>query len=245
MAQKPLAVCSLLEWDSAFFGFKVGQVGDERLSVKSGRAALEWAKAGAVRCLYLLADSSSTETAEAAYELGFKVVDVRLELSLQRNQRDTVVPAEMDLRTPQPSDVPNLQRIARSAHYDSRFFFDCCFPRARAEDLFAVWIANDCAGRADKVLMVSGEHGAAYGYITCNLIKNSNIGRIGLVGVAAEARQKGVGKALVSAALKWFWSVGVETVRVITQARNIPAQRLYGAMGFRPFEVKVWYHRWF
>ena len=237
--------CSLLEWDSAFFGFRVGQVVGDTLSETGGQAALEWSRTHAVRCLYFLADANSRDAAEVAYQLHFKMVDVRVQLSLEAGLCNTAAVPECELRTVRPSDVAALQAIAREAHRDSRFFFDSNFQQTQAEDLFATWIAVDCAGRADMVLTLESDGRGPIGYITCNLISGSNAGRIGLVGVASEARGKGFGKALVSGALDWFWSMGVKMVFVVTQARNLAAQRLYQTVGFRTHSVNVWYHRWF
>ena len=245
MAQETSAPCSLLEWDSGFFGFPVAQVAGEILSQPKGRAALEWSRVHSIKCLYFLADPNSPETAELAYRLGFKLVDVRLQLSIASRSCERSKPPQFALRTARPSDVFALQAIARGAHQDSRFFFDSDFQKTRAEDLFATWIATDCAGRADRVLTIEGEGGRPIGYVTCNLIKGSNTGRVGLVGVASEVRGRGFGKALVSGALEWFWSADVETVFVVTQARNVAAQRLYQTAGFRTDSVGVWYHRWF
>lgn len=244
MTQGLSAPCFLLEWDSAFFGFRVAQVSGDVLSTTGGQAILEWSQAHAIRCLYFLANASSSETADAAHELGFKMVDLRIQFGLDKG-RGTATATKVKLRTARAADVPTLKSIARCAHRDSRFFFDSNFPRTRTEDLFSTWIATDCTGRANRAFVISGEDGMPVGYITCNLDKDSNTGRISLVGVAREARGKGFGKALVSSALEWFWSVGVEKVAVVTQARNLAAQRLYQAMGFRTEEVKIWYHRWF
>ncbi|PYL79693.1 MAG: hypothetical protein DMF21_11780 [Verrucomicrobia bacterium] len=106
-------------------------------------------------------------------------------------------------------------------------------------------MAKDCAGRADKVLTVERGSSGPLGYITCNLSKDSNTGRIGLVGVASEFRGKGVGKTLICGALQWFCSVGAQKIAVVTQMRNVAAQRLYQRAGFRTESVRVWYHRWF
>jgi ribosomal protein S18 acetylase RimI-like enzyme len=245
MAQEMAAPCSLLEWDSAFFGFRVAQVTEEILSERVGRAVLEWSEAHGLRCLYFLADPTSAKTAEVAQRLDFNMVDVRVQLSLERCRRGSVTLPEFKLRPARASDVASLQAIARFAHRDSRFFFDSHFAKARAEELFATWIAADCAGRADTVLTLERAGIGAVGYITCSLIKGSNNGRIGLVGVASDFRGKGLGKALVSGALDWFWSAGTQTVLVVTQVRNLAAQRLYQTAGFRTENVKVWYHRWF
>jgi len=244
MAPDTSAECSLLEWDSSFFGFPIAQAASQTLSEGSGRAMLEWSQANSIRCLYLLADANSTQTAGWAHRLDFKFVDVRVQLSLEIGAPNASKVQESRARTAQEPDIPALQAIARGAHQDSRFFFDTNFPRARAEDLFATWIAKDCAGRADKVLVERDSRGPL-GYITCNLDKDSNTGRIGLVGVASEFRGKGVGKTLICGALQWFRSVGAQKIAVITQMRNVAAQRLYQGAGFRTESVRVWYHRWF
>jgi TDP-D-fucosamine acetyltransferase len=245
MAPDTSAECSLLEWDSSFFGFPIAQAASQTLSEGSGRAMLEWSQANSVRCLYLLADPYSTQTAGLAHRLDFKFVDVRVQLSLEIGAPNASKVQESRARTTRESDIATLRAIARGAHQDSRFFFDTNFPRARAEDLFATWIAKDCAGRADKVLTVERGSSGPLGYITCNLSKDSNTGRIGLVGVASEFRGKGVGKTLISEALQWFYSVGAQKIAVVTQMRNVAAQRVYQRAGFRTESVRVWYHRWF
>jgi RimJ/RimL family protein N-acetyltransferase len=245
MAQETSAACSLLEWDSSFFGFRIGQAAREKLSPRRGQAILEWSQANSVRCLYFLADPKSAETADAAHRLDFKFIDVRVQLSLEGHVQNGFKASEFELRPTRASDIAALQVIAREAHQDSRFFFDINFPRARAQDLFSTWIAADCKGRADKVFTVDRKSSGPLGYVTCNLNRNSDTGRIGLVGVAAEFRGKGVGKMLISGALQWFRSVGVQKVSVVTQMRNVAAQRLYQAAGFRTDSVGVWYHRWF
>jgi len=245
MALDSLARCSLLEWDSSFFGFPIAQLSGETLSEPSGRAVLKWCKASSVRCLYFLADPNSAETAEWAHRLDFKFVDVRVELSLGVGAPNISNVQEFALRTAQASDITALRTIAREAHQDSRFFFDTNFPRAQAEELFATWIVKDCEGRADKVFIAERKNSGPLGYITCNLSKDSQTGRISLVGVAAECRGRGLGKMLVSQALEWIRSAGAQKVFVVTQARNVAAQRLYQAAGFRTDSVKVWYHRWF
>src|SRR4051794_11737286 len=140
--------CVLLEWDSAFFGFPIAKVSETILTADLARAAIEWSTARNVRCLYLLADAGSSETATIAHSLGFRMVDVRVELSVRLAPLGGFV-AQPSVRRANESDAPALAEIARKAHYDSRFFFDGMFPKARSEDLFATWISADISGRAD------------------------------------------------------------------------------------------------
>jgi len=241
--QTAAAPCSLLEWDSDFFGFPIAQLTQPVLSREMVPAVLDWCQEQSIRCLYFLADASSAETAEAAQSMGFSMVDVRVQLSLSNKEGTMNSAPPSGLRSVRDGDIEALQKIARGAHTDSRFFFDSRFDKEHAGNLFATWIAVDCGGRADKVLVVDGTDTRAVGYISCYSKAGTN--RIGLIGVANEFRGRNLGQALVAGGLGWFRSVGAETVSVITQMRNVAAQRLYQAAGFRTVNVMVWYHRWF
>ncbi len=85
---------------------------------------------------------------------------------------------------------------------------------------------------------------APVGYISCHLDGGAR-GRIGLFGVAYQARAHGAGTALVHAALGWFGQREVRTVTVVTQGNNSPAQQLYEHCGFLPASTMLWYHYWY
>jgi len=235
--------CLVLDWDSKFFGFPIARVTQPLLSREVASAVLEWCQERNIRCLYFLADASSAETAEAAQMGGFSLVDVRIELNWSIKAGTMSSAAESDVRAVQLADIEPLKEIARDAHTDSRFFFDSRFGKERAAELFASWIAIDCGGRADQVFVVDGSDARVAGYISCCSKAGAN--QISLIGVANEFQGRGLGQALVRGGLSWFRSVGAETVSVVTQMRNVAAQRLYQAAGFRTASVKVWYHRWF
>ena len=100
------------------------------------------------------------------------------------------------------------------------------------------------AGYAQAVL-VAGLPGRPEGFITCHTKPELHKGQIGLVGVDEAARGHGTGRTLVLELLHWFAGQGLESVQVVTQGRNIAAQRLYEKCGFLTVEIKNWYHRWF
>jgi GNAT superfamily N-acetyltransferase len=231
--------CRHLEWDSRFFGIEIGQVAAGALDAPTVAAVDRWCLARRIDCLYFLADEpgASTACAEAA---GFRLIDVRVELA----RALAPPPARSDprVRPAEARDLPALRAIARTSHRDSRFYRDERFPRDRCDALYETWIEKSCQGWAAGVLVVELD-GTAGGYVTCEQPAPA-VGRIGLFAVAADERGHGVGTALVASALGWLAARGVETVTVATQGRNVAAQQLYQAAGFRTAALRLWFHRW-
>jgi dTDP-4-amino-4,6-dideoxy-D-galactose acyltransferase len=159
------------------------------------------------------------------------------------------------LRPASLEDIPQLRRIAARSHRDSRFYADPHFPRSRCDELYATWIEKSCRGMdadpGSQLVLTAGvpETGGPAGYISCILRGISGgtgerEGEIGLLAVDAAAQGRGLGGALVSAALRWLAERGALRVRVVTQGRNTRAQRLYQAHGLLTCSIGLWFHRW-
>ena len=234
--------CRILDWDSEFFGLRIGTAEGERLTANGRRDLQRWCHEADIDCLYFLADPDDLPTTHLAGEAGFRLVDVRMTLTRDgqtgRRADDQSTPV---IRAACESDLDRLAAFARVSHRDTRFFFDPGFPDAACERLYETWIRKSCAGYAQAVL-VAGAPGEACGYAACHL--DGSGARIGLVGVAEAARGAGSGQALVQAALGWFAENGAPRVSVVTQGRNAAAQRLYARCGFAVESMRLWYHYW-
>jgi ribosomal protein S18 acetylase RimI-like enzyme len=234
---------ALLEWDSDHFGFPIGRVHGASLSSDIASAALDWARSNSVRCLYFLADSKDSQTISSARESRFDLVDVRMTMRLDGLDTRTLTAIEsLDIRRALQSDGPALEEIASNAHRDTRFFVDTRFPEERARELYRKWIRRDIA---DGRMLVANLSGERLGYISLSLPDAGNVGSIGLLGVAENARGRGIGGGLLKAVIELAKESCLESVDVVTQAANIPAQRLYQAAGFRSSFCQYWFHRWF
>jgi|HubBroStandDraft_3_1064219.scaffolds.fasta_scaffold03992_8 dTDP-4-amino-4,6-dideoxy-D-galactose acyltransferase len=161
-------------------------------------------------------------------------------------------------------DIPALRRIAAASHHDSRFYSDPHFTRPRCDELYATWIENSCrAGQATAVLVAElpDQRDGPAGYITCQLVDfdpppergpqkgdggaRAGQGQIGLFAVARGAQGHGVGGLLIASARRWFAARGVWRLSVVTQGRNVRAQRIYQRHGLVTRSVELWYHKWF
>lgn len=230
----------LLEWDSEFWGLRIGRVAGDLLTAGRSRAIDAWAREREIDCLYFRARADDRSTLEVAPEAGFRLVDVRLELARPVDG----VGGAAAVRPHRSSDLPALRTIARTSHDNTRFFADPRFPDERCRDLYAAWIENSCAGWADEVL-VAEHDGRAAGYLTCNLDGEGGTVSIGLIGVAADQRERGLGSALLAGALAWASNRSASVLSVVTQGTNVRAQRLFQRAGFRTAGASLWFHKWY
>lgn len=268
------APADLLAWDSEHFGRRIGRVRGGRLTREILALVERWVAREAVECVYFLADASDPDTAPLAEEAGFRLVDVRVTLERRlrgagggapgawasggqtaasggqtaaRAGATSAQPAvAVSVRQATAADVPELRRLAATSHRESRFYYDPHFDRSRCDALYSAWIEKSC-GDPDGVVLVAAaparERGAPCGYITVTLGTGGE-GRIGLFAVAGAAQGQGVGGRLIAAALDWLEGRGAGAVSVVTQGRNIRAQRIYQQFGMRTRSLELWYHRW-
>jgi dTDP-4-amino-4,6-dideoxy-D-galactose acyltransferase len=242
------APCERLPWDSEFFGLSIGKVNGDTLDEEQAAKVDQWAHREKITCLYFLARSDCPRSIQTAERSGFDLADIRT--TFDRAHLDSLggkppTPSQISIRPAQPDDLSALQAIARTAHNDTRFFSDPHFPRAKAEALYTTWIELECQGRAQQVFVAASSSNQAKGYISCHSNSISGAGQIGLIGVSSEFRGQGLGQALVLTSLHWFAGQQASQVTVVTQGRNLAAQRLYQRSGFLIRDLQLWYHKWY
>jgi ribosomal protein S18 acetylase RimI-like enzyme len=183
----------------------------------------------------------------------FRLVDAKLTLMYASRRSPEAVAT--NIRPGVRGDLAALEPMAAKNHGKGRFAYDPGFPRGKAEELFRVWIRksviNSEAGTRDPEsrerhhCLVADMDGSICGYSALKISHNDNIGQISLLGVDDSARRKGVGGDLVNASLDYFVAQGIPTIHVVTQAHNIPAQRLYQTCGFVTVGCVFVYHKWY
>jgi dTDP-4-amino-4,6-dideoxy-D-galactose acyltransferase len=242
------AYCKVLPWDTDFFGYKIAQVSVHRLEEQKLTHMLDWCRKNKIDCVYFLADSEDGKSIRLAEDWGFRLVDIRMtfeyNVSNTHTSESKISNHEYPVRPYQQGDISSLERIARDCYHDTRFYYDPCFSDDACRKLYATWIKRSCEGYADHVL-VAEEKGVTIGYISCHLNHASAVGQIGLFGVDRQVRGRKAGKMLLLNSLKWFAEQGIVKIKVVTQGRNVAAQRFYERCGFYTKRVQIWYHKWF
>ncbi|WP_161973697.1 GNAT family N-acetyltransferase [Hwanghaeella grinnelliae] len=130
------------------------------------------------------------------------------------------------------ADVPACRRVAVEALRWDRFHADPRIDDQAADALKAEWIENDLRGRADRVFVAEVD-GAVAGF--CAMLLRADLAVIDLIAVAPDKQGKGIGRALVAAAVDHYREQ-MTAMLVGTQAGNPASVSFYKSMGFQ--EVK-------
>ena len=232
--------CTLLPWDSEFWGLRVAKVNASTLHAADYSAVRAWCRHHDVRCLYFLADGEDEETLMTAFEHGFQFVDVRTDMERALPGNPSGHPS--DVSYAQPEDLDELKRIARISHSSTRFFKDRRFPRESAQELYARWIVRD-QEMGGLLVCREPDSGKPTGYLSVFPEKDS-AARISLLAVDPDHRGMGIGRRLLNAAIIAM-APSHMVIRVATQGITPPVLRLYEGTGFRVREARIWYHKWF
>jgi dTDP-4-amino-4,6-dideoxy-D-galactose acyltransferase len=240
--------CQFLEWDTRFFGHRIGRVESHRLDADLLASIDVWRREQAIECLYFLADSDDPQTISLAQANGFQLVEVRL--TFERSLKDwdpQTRPREIRdllIRPALPQDLPVLQEIARNSYVDSRYYFDKRFQEHQWQEYYRTWVQKSCTGGAELALTAEKD-GEVLGYITGQVDHQKGEGIYELTGVKESVRRLGVGQELFRSGLDWYVRAGVEAIWVATQGRNVPTQRMIQRNGFITRACQLYYHKWF
>lgn len=230
---------TLLEWDTQFFGVRIGRATPSDLDAARWQKLLAEARAMDLRCLYVLREDSDLLTGRTLEQAGHPVLDERRTFVCELPS--SVAVPSIAVRPAQEADLPELERISAAAYTDSRFWMDPHFSRERCAQLYRIWIERSVRETAQAVLVSELEH-RPVGSVTVHL--HPTHAQIGLIAVDEAARGRGIARALMLGAMRFALQAGRQRMEVVTQGRNLAAQHLYQSLGFQLTRVQCWHHVW-
>lgn len=225
-----------LGWESEFF-----QLNSGKLSFSPAAPALTPDVLSAFTLTQAKIAADNLVLADALADLGFRLVEGEVDLSLPL-QRATVVTPLPRWREAVPDDIPALRDAASRVFALSRFRS----PWYQLEDsgrFYAQWVENAVRGTFDHCcLLAEDTAGNPQGWVTLRRVDDTDA-RIGLLGVWPGVTVRGVGSQLMALAETWCRQQGLIRLRVATQVGNVAALRLYLRRGATIESTAYWLYR--
>ena len=246
----------ILDWDTGFFGFPVAFVTTRRLTRNIERFINEKALKHNIRFLEYCCNCHDPVSVSTAEDNGYRFVDIRVTL-----ENDLTVPPESEnIQYPSTSsdlevvrategDIDYLVPTTKQLYLDSRYFFDGHFPKEKLHQFYADWLKKSVLGDFDDcVFLIRDRKQKKLPFGFCSFRKKAfadQVAVIGLFGIDPVAQGQGHARALLNGVFHEMRSRGFSKVEVVTQGRNLPAQRIYQKTGFVTQMMELWYHKWF
>jgi ribosomal protein S18 acetylase RimI-like enzyme len=249
-----------LAWDSAEFGFGVGRLttfdaanpslNHDRLTGEH-YAALVSARAAGLRLVYLespeLTPVALAHAVDAA-DLASVYTDDRVAYAKSLTESQSPIPpGGLQLRSSPPGlPTPALLALGLQAGHFSRFRKDPRFPEPAFVRLYSEWTRRSALRQVCSEVLIAeplpSTTDGPLGFIT--VVMEDEAASIGLIAVHPNARNMGVGAALMNAAEAVARQAGCKRLRVVTQHSNEAARRLYQKTGYNLVERSFVYHLW-
>ena len=233
----------LLEWDTDFFGIAIGVIHVEHVDGAVIAKAEDDARRAGVRCLYAETDPNDIESSDKLQRLGYRLVDVAIELEHRLNVDPP--PTRARVRRGAVHDVPHLGDLVDLVAPWSRFAVDPRFGLGAATAMHRAWVERAATNVDGRSLLLAEQDGGITGMLTTSFEDDpsSSDGRRPRIDlVASKEPRSGAAQAMVAHAIASFG--GASSLAGPIPARNIVSLRFSEQMGYRVRRAEYLYHRW-
>lgn len=232
-----------LDWDTAFFGPKIGRIdvnslSDEPLLVDILKQPSDY------ELIYIF---SPEDVMLKLPELDSrcKLVDRKIIFSrdlsgpIEKVKHSDSISIEEYSST---SIEPDLEDLAYQSGVYSRFRLDTNFRHNDFFMLYRKWLENSVnRSIADKIYVVRSD-GKIIAFVTAKVTLPT--ATIGLLAVSESVRGKNIGTALMNHLFAELKGTGADTLFVTTQLQNEGSCRFYQKVGFVKYSITNIYHYW-
>ncbi len=151
-----------------------------------------------------------------------------------------------------PADEEVLIELARTVYtpIPHRFHVDSHLSAKAGNELWVEWMRNACSGQLADHIAVAESNGQAIGYSTMRYhgdhdgLCNARIAELGLGAMSPDFRNRGIVTDVVIHHLEWLNHRQADFAFVGTQGNNIPPQRVWLKIGFKPAMMRLTLHFW-
>ncbi len=229
-------IINRLEWDSNFFGFRIGRVeiqSEDQGVILANQKSLLKSK---YDLIYVFSSHGL-----GVFDSDAKLVDEKVIYTMSDDfcseENPNVVLWDADLGV-----TEDLLHLALVSGAYSRFKLDERFPTGSYERLYSRWIEQSVNHTIATEVFCYVVDNTPRGEVTLNV--NEGKGTIGLFAVHEDFQHKGIGSAMMQHVVYYAQRHHCKTISVATQLKNVPACRLYEKSGFVVESVTDVWHWW-
>ena len=226
-----------LDWDSEFFGYKVGKITiNDSLSFDNS-SFIDAAKN--YKLVYVMSENE-------IFDAPFKFVDKKITFSQTIGNRELIQRDFDFIRSfnPLTDSLSELVHLAYESGEYSRLNIDSNFSNNEFKRLYKEWLIKSVNNSIDyDVYVYIGDSNKIIGFISL-AVQRKGVSEIVLIAVAGSERGKGIARKLVNKAINQTKLNNFKKIEVVTQGINTPALSLYTNTGFKTTTTIYIYHYW-
>lgn len=229
---------------------------EERFGIPSARAvapltaadipaALEFCQAEQVKFFFARCLTSDLKAAQAMEQHGFLLMDTLLYYG--RSLQIPFPTSDVQVRPVVADEADGVARLATEAFrgYGGHYHADPRLDIAKCDEVYSSWAYRSCVSRQVAAeVQVAEQENQIVGFITLKL-NSPQEGEVPLYGVSPTVQGKGIGRALMIAALNWCAAQNAKRMLISTQVTNLLSQKVWLRLGFDPIHSYYTFHKWF
>lgn len=252
-----------LEWDTQHFGFEIwrldhlGMWADSSLQSAVAKAliqkSLQATRAQGCQNVQARIPIDNLLAIQVLEGAGFQTMEI-LTTWIFDLRKSSIPPKRYPdmVRDSEPADTETLIELAYAIYepIPDHFHVDPHLSSKVSNELYAEWMRNSCSGQLADHIAVAESDGKAVGYATMKYfgdydgLCNVRIAQLGLGGMSPDLRNRGLVTDLVIHNLEWLRRRQADFGFLGTQGNNIPPQRVWLKIGFKPVMMATTLHYW-
>jgi len=226
-----------LKWDSDFFKLSIGQA-----NVKNQNEIEYGITLDGFDLVYVVSDILLNRTIQFSYH-GTKVKFRKILIEENIIPDINIQHLDNDYYNAHQDVIKNIAYM--SGHF-SRFNLDSRFGRERFLRLYNQWIENALSHIHDNIFIVYKQNltNIPVAFLTGMINIDSEVSKVGLLGVDENERGKRIGSSLLKYFEKEAMNYNQREIEIYTQTENSDACRFYNSMGYNKENIQYIYHLW-
>ncbi len=238
-----MSIIKFLDWDSNIFGIAMAAVNTPKLTPEIMPQINNEVEKQKIQFLQYVCPCGDLESIQQAEKNGFHFVDIRLTFQKILSAQDVFPEKKPDITFGLATEqhIPELIAMSTNLYQDFRYYVDKNFAREQVDTFYHSWLSNAVYGKYDHLCYCLFIDDTPIGYCTMRFT-DQHTASLGLFGIAEAYQRKSLGNYLLHLTCADLFNRGYKEVHVVTQGKNIGAQRTYQGNGFKTLSVEMWYH---